>query len=62
MGRRRVHVIDRANIRLIGFDRGLILNTLTLDLNDREQHFECFAGTPARIVDALQNPPKRATA
>jgi hypothetical protein len=55
MMRRRVHVIDRANLRLIGFDRGLLLHTLTLDLGDREQHFECFAGTTPRIVDALQD-------
>lgn len=54
MLRRRVHVVDRANLRLIGFDRGLVLHTLTLDLGSREQHFECFAGTPPRIVDALQ--------
>jgi hypothetical protein len=51
--RTRVHAIPLPAVRRLDYERGLILHSLTVNLGDRVQRFDLFAGTPPSIVSQL---------
>lgn len=52
----RVLVMERSDIRVMGFDRGWFLHRLTIETSQGEFVFGCFAGTPKEILDQLDLP------